>query len=97
MKAAVDILTHQNTSLAGPVCDCVVFHDGNSWRYVPYDVCIDVNISRADHFAYSSAVVDTTEEGRLEECVLLKPYSITGQYSKFGTDGIIIKKGEGSK
>ena len=35
-----------------------------------------------------SAVVDTSEEGRLADCVLLKPYRVAGQFAKFGEDGM---------
>lgn len=34
-----------------------------------------------------SAVVDITEEGRLSDCVLLKPYRVSGQFTKFGEHG----------
>ena len=34
-----------------------------------------------------SAVVDTSEEGRLAECTLMKPYRESGQFSRFGELG----------
>lgn len=36
-----------------------------------------------------SAVVDTTEEGRLGECTLLMPYKEAGQFAKFGELGML--------
>ena len=41
LQARVDILnslTGKN-SIAGPVYDCVVFHDGKSWRYLYACTC----------------------------------------------------------
>lgn len=36
LKATIDVLNNLNSkcSLAGPVCDCVVFNDGGTWWYV---------------------------------------------------------------
>ena len=38
----------------------------------------------------TSAVVDTTEEGRLEESTLLKPFKEGGDFTKFGESGVSV-------
>ena len=37
LQARVELLSGMNSkcALAGPVCDCVVFNDGQSWRWEP--------------------------------------------------------------
>ena len=41
------------------------------------------------HVCIFSAVVDTSECGDLESCVLLKQFKESQQYAKFSTEGII--------
>lgn len=38
----------------------------------------------------TSAVVDTTEEGRLEGSTLLKPFKESGDFTKFGESGTCV-------
>ena len=35
LEARVELLTHfdKDHTVAGPVYDCMVFHDGHTWRY----------------------------------------------------------------
>ena len=43
------------------------------------------------YISFIRACIDTTEEGRLEECNLLGPYNLTGEYARIGEKGLFFQ------
>jgi len=89
----------------GPVCDCVVWHDGSVWRaskscaQTAWTACITIDawgeVLCSDQSLYVclcggvNAVVDTKGEGDLSNAKIMADYAVAREYDTFSKDDLL--------
>lgn len=85
LQAQLDIIKDLENKIKdiGPVYDCIVWNDGEKWRYTFFCLSTRNKCNFKETRKLYRACIDTTEKGDLDKCQVLTNYKDSHEFGTF--------------